>query len=116
MRIGRNFIFLSMKTENIMKLTEEQYQSLAEQAADYADAGITSCSVDIGEDTFSVSCETEGYCEDDYFNGTGGMIMENACCRVTDYDQTVFIDEDTEVAVDFDINGFERRVEKLLIT
>lgn len=101
-----------------MKLTEDDYMALANDAADYANAGVVTVSIDIGADNFCVSCETEteGYCEDDYFNGTGGWITEDAYCRVTDYGQSVCVDEDTEVAVDFDINKFERMVEKILIS
>lgn len=101
-----------------MRLSDEQYDDLANQAADYADAGVSTVSIDLGVDKFYVTCETEteGYCEDDYFNGTGGWITENACCRVTDYDQTVYVDEETEEPIDFDIDKFEQMVEKILIT
>lgn len=101
-----------------MRLTEEDYDSLVRQAMDCANAGVSTICVDLGTDEFhvTVDVETEGYHDDDYFNGRGEYITTSAHCYVIDYDQTVYVDEETEVAVDFDIDRFVRLVEELLKT
>lgn len=99
-------------------LTDDHYSRLAEEASNYSNEGVSTVYENMGNDDFYVSfdIETEGYSEDDYFNGTGGYVVTSAVCHVTDFSQTLFVDEDTEIPVEFDINRFERDVEKLLIT
>jgi len=90
-----------------MELTEKDYRRLADDAGGYCDAGFCSVYLETDEDNFSVDfeIETEGYREDDYFNGTGGSIVTDARCYV----------KRTDIPR-FDADRFERMVEKNLIT
>lgn len=101
-----------------VRLTDGQYLSLASDAAGYADAGLCTVSEDIGTDTFFVTfeIETEGYTEDGCFDGTGGHVTVSARCRVTEYSETLWTDDETEQPVDFDADRFGRTVERLLLT
>lgn len=103
-----------------MTLTNKQYEDLAGRALDYVDAGVSTISIPVcgGNDAFIVWFEirTDGYDEDDYYNGTGGHVTTCAVCRVSDYSRSVIVSDDDVERVEFDTDRFERMVEKELIT
>ena len=55
-----------------MKLNSIDYRAISEKISE----GSNYIEYDKGNDTIAIECkqETEGYCESDYFNGTGAFI------------------------------------------
>lgn len=92
-----------MKT---IRLTDKQMQQLYKELAHVEDNGLFELDVDVDENTTVHaigSLETQGYYEDDYYNGTGAYVVtqRDACIHLT----ATLYDNDgdcEEVAIDDD--------------
>lgn len=58
--------------------------------------------------------ETEGYIEDDYFNGTGACVTTYAMISVENIE--AYDDDGKSVTVDCDLNDIEKYIENELIS
>lgn len=80
--------------------------------------GLFAVSVDIDENTVAEVSgwyEIDGYCEDDYYNGTGGWVTTSVCVCVEDCTVYTYDDEGEEVPnhITPDIEAIERYAEDM---